>query len=220
MLQTLCKVHISSLHTVLAPLRGLTSTHLLLLNLALNWGACVVSTHCVFMQRLQNCQVFWNGFRKWLLSMHSMWHPYLIFSSTTFQVRLGAELSKDNSEIHSCKIILCFILLHIELQSGWECLLWPPKGKGKRNTKIRGSFLWTTWKLSTFWCWFIVTSKKNIWKPLTGITKLSFFCFMRFPQLPFFPHTLVPNWFCKYNLTFNGCNFCYWQILKYFVNSS
>lgn len=102
----------------------------LLLNIVLNLVTCVFSTYCIFVQTIEYHKVFEMNLGNEPFLCIPLWHPFLFFSSSEFQVRLGAELSKDNRLIYSFKILLYFIIFHIELQHGWECLLWLPKGKG------------------------------------------------------------------------------------------
>lgn len=147
------------------------------------------------------------------------WHLFLFFFSAMIKVRLGAELSKDNRVIESLKILLYFTVFHIEPSMAGNVCFGHLRGKDRGILKsvdhfseLHGNYQHSDLDLLLF--------PRRIFESLWLESRSLVFSVLWDFLNPHFPPYIVPNWFYKYNLTFNGCNFCFWQILKYFVNSS
>lgn len=181
---------------------------------------CVFSTYCIFVQTVQYHKVFEMNLGNEPFLCIPLWCPFLFFSSSKFQLRLGTELSKDNRVIYSFKILLYFILFHIELQWAGNVRFGHLRGKDRGILKsvdhfseLHGNYQHSDVDLLLF--------PRRIFKSLWLESQSLVFLFYATPSNSHFPpHILISNWFYKYHLTFNGCNFCYWQILKYFIDSS
>lgn len=65
---------------------------------------------------------------------------FILFFSATIQVRLGAELSKDNRDIESLKILLYFILFHIEPSMAGNVCFGHLRGKDRGILKSEDHF--------------------------------------------------------------------------------